>query len=89
MTDETKTFWLGAIERLGVPIVFLVVLIVAFWRGSVYVATSVVQPLLKTHIEYVESSMATLTEMRQGGRESLLRIEKTTAETLELLKEKQ
>jgi len=98
MPEETvqKQWWISAIEKLGVPTVYLVILTIACWRIGVYVSTEIVSPIVDAHIKALDAHIAvanalaaTIDEARENGRESLLKIEKTTEETLKILKDKQ
>jgi len=91
MSEEAapKQWWVSAIEKLGVPTVYLVILTFAFWRVAVYVATEVIAPVVTAHVEalhaHIEVAKAlseTIDDARENARASLLRIEKSTEEAL-------
>ena len=50
MTSE----WTNLITNFGLPTAILVVLCFALWRGGIWLTRTVVEPVVKSHLELVE-----------------------------------
>ena len=73
MTDETRQSMLEACirvaERFGVPVVLLAVGIWMTREAAIAIHASVVQPVVQSHVEFLESTKETMHQQAQTLQE--------------------
>lgn len=73
MTEETKASMLEACirvaERFGVPVVLLAVGIWMTREAAIAIHASVVQPVVQSHVEFLESTKETMHQQAQTLQE--------------------
>jgi|SRR6516225_9781732 hypothetical protein len=63
--------YLAIAERLGIPFVCILAMALAIWQAVRWFAKSIVQPLIKAHINYLNETVAQGKENTQTMKEIL------------------
>ena len=71
MSEEThkQPWWVETIKTLGLPTVFLVVIVFMLWRGGKWASTEVIMPLFQRQMVFIDTATKTLTDTQEAATE--------------------
>ena len=84
-----QPWWLDAVKSLGLPTVFLGVLLYMLYQAGIWTATEVVYPLFKQQSEFISSANDVMDSIEGTTNEIAKTINADGAHTIEILKAQQ